>query len=157
MVADAGWSRRTHKHSYNTNSSVRVIFGTATKAFLFLGVSYCSVRAINTKNEKLIPTHCCSHNRPGSSCSMKADIILEGFRNLKNVWPLILLVMGITLLTTVWYIHQYLQENSTLKTSVLPDDFTDLLLPDISTFQQELMNMPLELDELRWRVDALEN
>ena len=57
--------------------------------------------------------------------------------------------MGITLLTTVRYIHQYLQENSTLKTSVLPDDFTDLLLPDISTFQQELMNMPLELDELR--------
>ena len=32
VVVDAGWSKRSHKHSYNANSGVGVIFGAATKA-----------------------------------------------------------------------------------------------------------------------------
>ena len=45
VVVDAGWSKRSHKHSYNANSGVGVIFGAATKALLFIGVrnKYCSI------------------------------------------------------------------------------------------------------------------
>ena len=82
VVVDGGWSKRSHKHSYNANSGVGVIFGVVTKALLFIGVrnKYCSICAINTRNNKPIPTHHCYHNWSGSSCSMEADIILEGFR-----------------------------------------------------------------------------
>ena len=82
VVVDAGWSKRSHKHSYNANAGVGVIFGAATKSLLFIGVrnKYCSICAINTRNGKPIPTHCCYRNWSGSSCSMEADIILEGFR-----------------------------------------------------------------------------
>ena len=41
---------------------------------------YCSVCAINTRSWKPILAHCCYRNWSGSSCSMEADIILEGFR-----------------------------------------------------------------------------
>ena len=59
VVVDGGWSKRSHKHSYNANSGVGVIFGAATKALLFIGVrnKYCSICAINNRNEKPIPTH----------------------------------------------------------------------------------------------------
>ena len=82
VVVDAGWSKRSHKHSYNANSGVGVIFGAATKALLFIGVrnKYCSICAINARNDKPIPTHHCYRNWSGSSCSMESDIILEGFR-----------------------------------------------------------------------------
>ena len=82
VVVDAGWSKRSHKHSYNANSGVGVIFGAATKALLFIGVrnKYCSICAINNRNETPIPTHQCYRNWSGSSSSMEADIILEGFR-----------------------------------------------------------------------------
>ena len=84
VVDDAGWSKRSHKHSYNANSGVGVMFfGAVTKALLFIGVrnkKYCSICAINTRNNKPIPTHQCYCNWSGSSCSMEADIILEGFQ-----------------------------------------------------------------------------
>ena len=38
VVADGGWSKRSHKHSYNAKSGVAVIFGLKTKQLLFLGV-----------------------------------------------------------------------------------------------------------------------
>ena len=38
VIVDEGWSKRSHKHSYNANSGVGVIFRTATKALLFIGV-----------------------------------------------------------------------------------------------------------------------
>ena len=80
VVVDGG---RSHKHSYNANSGVGVIFGAATKALLFIGVrnKYYSICAINNRNEKPIPTHQCYRNVSGSSTSMEADIILEGFAN----------------------------------------------------------------------------
>ena len=45
VVVDAGWSKRSRKHSYHTSSGVGVIFGAATKALLFIGVrnKYCSM------------------------------------------------------------------------------------------------------------------
>ena len=64
VVVDDGWSKRSHKHSYNANSGVGVIFGAATKALLFIGVrnKYCSICAINNRNHKPIPTHQCYRN-----------------------------------------------------------------------------------------------
>ena len=38
VIADGGWSKRSHKHSYNAKSGVAVIFGIHTKKLLFLGV-----------------------------------------------------------------------------------------------------------------------
>ena len=45
VVVYAGWSKRSHKHSYNGNSGVGVIFRAVTKALLFIGVwnKYCSI------------------------------------------------------------------------------------------------------------------
>ena len=82
VVVDAGWSKRSHKHSYNANSGVGVIFGVVTKALLFTGVrnKCCFIGAINTRNNKPIPTHRCYCNWSGSSCSMEANIILKGFQ-----------------------------------------------------------------------------
>ena len=82
VVVDGGWSKRAHGHSYNANSGVGVIFGAATKELLFIGVrnKYCSVCAINNRRGTPIPDHKCFRNWSGSSCSMEADIILEGFQ-----------------------------------------------------------------------------
>ena len=87
VVVDAGWSKRNHKHSYNANSGVGVIFGAVTEPLLFIFVrnKYCSICAINTRNNKPIPTHHCYRNWSGSSCSVEADIILEGFRLSKEM------------------------------------------------------------------------
>ena len=47
VIVDAGWSKRTHKHSYNALSCVGVIFGIETKKLQFTGVrnKYCAVCA----------------------------------------------------------------------------------------------------------------
>ena len=82
VVVDAGWSKRSHKHSYNAKSGVGVIFGAATKKLLFIGVrnKYCSVCAVSEHHNLPTPSHQCFKNWSGSSCAMEADIILEGFR-----------------------------------------------------------------------------
>ena len=82
VVADGGWSKRSHKHSYNAKSGVAVIFGVHTKKLLFLGVrnKYCSICAIAEKRHQEVPTHKCYKNWEGSSSSMESDIVAEGFR-----------------------------------------------------------------------------
>ena len=64
VVVDGGWSKRSHKHTYNANSGVGVIYGAATKAFLFIGVrnKYCSLCAISTRNNVTVPPHQCYRN-----------------------------------------------------------------------------------------------
>ena len=81
-VVDGGWSKRSHKQSYNAKSGVGVVFGLATKKLLFLGVrnKYCSVCAIAEHKEVESPKHLCYRNWSGSSCAMKSDIVVEGFR-----------------------------------------------------------------------------
>ena len=82
VVADGGWSKRSHKHSYNAKSGVAVIFGLKTKQLLFLGVrnKYCSVCAV-AEHKKVSPKqHICYRNWDRSSCAMESDIIVEGFR-----------------------------------------------------------------------------
>ena len=76
VVVDGGWSMWAHGHSYNANSGVGVIFGAATKEFLFIGAhnKYFSVCAINNRRRTLIPDYKCFRNWSGSSCSIEADI-----------------------------------------------------------------------------------
>ena len=76
VVVDAGWSKRTHKHTYNALSAVGVIFGQKTGNLLYLGVrnKYCSVCIKDPTKE-----HNCFKNWSGTSSSMESDLILEGF------------------------------------------------------------------------------
>ena len=77
VVVDAGWSKRTHKHTYNALSAVGVIFGQKTGKLLYMGVrnKYCSV----CKKGNPTKTHTCFKNWTGASSSMESDLILEGF------------------------------------------------------------------------------
>ena len=47
VIVDAGWSKRSHKHSYNAKSGVAVILGQETGKLLHIGVrnKYCSACA----------------------------------------------------------------------------------------------------------------
>ena len=38
VIVDGGWSKRSHKHSYNANSGVGIILGKETGRLLYLGV-----------------------------------------------------------------------------------------------------------------------
>ena len=78
VVVDAGWSKQSHKHTYNANSGVGVIFGNATGQLLYVGVrnKYRSVCSIAERCE--VPNHRCFKNWSGSSTSMEADIIVQG-------------------------------------------------------------------------------
>ena len=82
VVVDGGWSKRSHKHSYNAKSGVAVIFGLHTKKLLFIGIrnKYCSVCAVAEHKKQPIPQHKCYLNWSGSSCAMESDIVVEGFR-----------------------------------------------------------------------------
>ena len=79
VVVDGGWSKRSHKHSYNAKSGVGVIFGAATKKLLFIGVrnKYCSVCAISNHSNSPTPSHQCFKNWNGTSCAMESDIIVD--------------------------------------------------------------------------------
>ena len=86
-MVDSGWSKRAHKHSYNAKSEVAVIFGAATKKLLFIGIQkkYCSVCSISEHKKQPPPENHCCKNWSGSSCSMEADIVLEGFLQSKTM------------------------------------------------------------------------
>jgi hypothetical protein len=76
VITDGGWSKRTHKHSYNAAGGVAIIIGKETKKLLHIGVrnKYCYL--CNQNNNK---PHVCFKNWDQDSQSMEGDIILEGF------------------------------------------------------------------------------
>ena len=45
VVVDGGWSKRSHKHSYNAKSGVALIIGKEINKLLYLGIRYSAVRA----------------------------------------------------------------------------------------------------------------
>ena len=81
VIGDGGWSKRSHKHSYNAKSGVAVIIGHHTKKLLFLGVrnKYCSVCAIAENAGHEVSDHMCYKNWNASSPAMESDILVEGF------------------------------------------------------------------------------
>ena len=54
VIVDGGWSKRTHKHSYNALSGVGVIFGKYTGKLPYIGVrnKLCAVCVRNSKVQK---------------------------------------------------------------------------------------------------------
>ncbi len=83
VIVDGGWSKRSHKHSYNANSGVAIIIGKETSKLLYIGVrnKYCHACARNISPDK----HACFRNWDKSSSEMETDIILEGFLEAEKV------------------------------------------------------------------------
>ena len=77
VIIDGGWSKRSHKHSYNANSGVAIILGKEIGKLLHIGVrnKYCVSCSKNIPQDK----HICYKNWSESSSQMETDIILEGF------------------------------------------------------------------------------
>lgn len=86
VIADEGWSKRSHKHSYNAKSGVAVIIGMHTNKLLFLGVrnKYCSTCSIAKTSGIEIPKHVCFLNWNGSLPAMETDIVVEGLRQAES-------------------------------------------------------------------------
>lgn len=78
VIVDGGWSKRSHRHSYNAKSGVGIIIGQATGKLLYIGVrnKYCTACTQGITKEN----HTCFKNWDESSCQMEPDIILEGFQ-----------------------------------------------------------------------------
>ena len=83
VIVDGGWSKRSHRHSYNVNSGVAIIIGKATGKIIYLGVrnKYSSACARGISPRK----HTCYRNWDKSSSEMETDIILEGFLEAERV------------------------------------------------------------------------
>ena len=94
VMVDGGWSKRSHKHSYNANSGVGVIFGAYSKKLLYIDAhnKYCCTCAIAERSSSPIPPHKCYKNWSDSPCAMESDIILQGFKcsermhGLRYIW-----------------------------------------------------------------------
>lgn len=86
VVCDGGWSKRTHKHSYNALGGVGVIFGAETGKLLHIGVrnKHCVVCNSAQRQNRCPPNHDCFKNWNNSSQSMESDIILNGFLEAEN-------------------------------------------------------------------------
>lgn len=83
VVVDGGWSKRSHRHSYNAKSGVGIIIGQATGKLLYIGVrnKYCTACTQGVPQDK----HVCFKNWSQSSSEMEPDIILEGFKQAEKV------------------------------------------------------------------------
>ncbi|XP_046407863.1 uncharacterized protein LOC124172467 [Ischnura elegans] len=94
VIADGMWGKRSYKTKYDSLSGQAAIVGARTKKVLFLAVrnkycSYCALR--ETRSEPIDPAHKvkCAKNWDGSSTSMEADIIAEGFAKSESMHNLI--------------------------------------------------------------------
>lgn len=83
VIVDGGWSKRSHKHSYNAKSGVAIIIGKATGKLLHIGVrnKYCHACATGVPQKN----HVCYKNWSSSSSEMETDIIVEGFLQAEKV------------------------------------------------------------------------
>ncbi|KAK3104196.1 hypothetical protein FSP39_025198 [Pinctada imbricata] len=87
VICDGGWSKRSHRHSYNALGGVAVIFGAATGKLLHIGVrnKYCSICSVAESRKVEPPSHDCYKNWTESSQAMESDIIVEGFLSAETV------------------------------------------------------------------------
>ncbi|VDI57174.1 Hypothetical predicted protein [Mytilus galloprovincialis] len=89
VIADGGWSKRSHKHTYNASGGVAIIVGKQTGKILYIGVrnkycnSYICSRALHTQTKP--PEHVCFKNWSASSQAMESDILVEGFKQAEKV------------------------------------------------------------------------
>ncbi|XP_021375757.1 uncharacterized protein LOC110464719 [Mizuhopecten yessoensis] len=90
VICDGGWSKRSHKHSYNALGGVGIIFGARTGKILHIGVrnKHCYICALSETRKTTPPSHTCFRNWTESSQAMEADIILDGFLNAEKLYGL---------------------------------------------------------------------
>lgn len=83
VVVDGGWSKRSHRHSYNAKSGVGIIIGLATKKILHISVrnKYCAGCATGSPRDE----HQCYKNWEESSSAMETSAILEGFQEAEKL------------------------------------------------------------------------
>ena len=83
VIVDGGWSKRSHKHSYNAKCGVGIIIGLKMEKLLHIGVhnKYCTACRQGIPQEQ----HACHKNWDASSSEMETDIILEGFKQTEQV------------------------------------------------------------------------
>ncbi len=83
VIVDGGWSKRSHKHSYNAKSGVAIIIGKETGKLLYIGVrnKFCQACTLHIPQDQ----HACYKNWNASSFEMETDILLEGFTNAERM------------------------------------------------------------------------
>lgn len=83
VIVDGGWSKCSHKHSYNAKSGVAIIIGIATGKLLYIRIQnkYCTACTQGIPKEN----HTCYRNWDASSSQMETDIIVEGFCQCERV------------------------------------------------------------------------
>lgn len=76
VIADGVWNKRSYKANFSSLSGAAVIVGYYTQKVIFMNVrnKYCKVCVDNPEKE-----HDCNQDFQGSSTSMEADILVEGF------------------------------------------------------------------------------
>ena len=82
VICDGGWSKRSHKHSYDAMGGVAIIIGRETKKLMHIGIrnKNCYVCTQADTKHRDAPPHTCYKNWNQSSQAMEADIIVEGFK-----------------------------------------------------------------------------
>ncbi|GFQ84533.1 yqaJ domain-containing protein [Trichonephila clavata] len=80
-VVDGCWVKRSYRNNYSSLSRTAAIVGFQTKKVIYMGVRnrYCMVCSRAAAANEQADRHCCSKNWHGSSSSMEANIIQEGF------------------------------------------------------------------------------
>lgn len=83
VIVDGGWSKRSHRHSYNAKSGVGIIIGLKTKKIIHMSVKnkYCARCAAGSPRDK----HHCYKNWDESSSAMETQAILEGFQQSERI------------------------------------------------------------------------
>ncbi|GFS47939.1 yqaJ domain-containing protein [Nephila pilipes] len=74
VVVDGCWAKRSYRTNYSSLSGAKVLY-------MAVRNRYCMVCSRAAAVNKLPGKHCCSKNWHGSSSSMEANIIQEGFQN----------------------------------------------------------------------------
>ena len=89
VIVDGGWSKRSHKHSYNAKSGVGIILGAHTGKLLHVGVrNKCCASCQTDKHKTKQSQHTCYKNWDGPSSSMETDILVEGFKQAEHKYGL---------------------------------------------------------------------
>ena len=81
VIVDGGWSKRSHKHTYNVLGGVAIIIGKHSGKLLHVGIcnKYCSTCSSAASMSTDLHVHNCYKDWYESSQAMELDIITEGF------------------------------------------------------------------------------
>ena len=82
VVGDGGWSKRSHKHTYNAPGGVAILVGAETGRLLHIGIkNKTCLRCTKAQGQGIQPKpHQCWKNWSESSSAMENAVILEGFQ-----------------------------------------------------------------------------